>query len=33
MVKKEKAEPVINWKTFQKNTLDFLPTKALKEDH
>ena len=30
MVKKAKAEPVINWKTFQKNTLDFLPTKALK---
>ena len=27
---KVKAEPVINWKSFQKNTLDMLPVKALK---
>ena len=27
---KVKAEPVINWKSFQKNTLDMLQVKALK---
>ena len=27
---KNKADPVINWKNFQKNTLDMLPVKALK---
>ena len=27
---KTKADPVINWKSFQKNTLDMLPVKALK---
>ena len=25
---KVKAEPVINWKSFQKNTLDLLPVKG-----
>ena len=27
---KTKADPVINWKSFQKNTLDMLPVQALK---